>query len=264
MNAKTEQAQQTIYHLARSFPESVRGVILVGSGNWSPAITNDVDFEVVLDQLIGANPHDLQRLAALEGFSSSCWELSTFFQNFSALNAEGGCDYGSHSVVCDEVKISLHITPFHTFRRVCELDLVSEFTTTYLREYRLHPKAEVYDYRQRSLAGDVFVFKPRVEILANGAIAYTPLSIIDNGRYYLGLLPDKYISGRVIYSKDNEVTRLIGTLIRRITARLDHEARSRVVGNGASILSALSRYDVITSEYREELRARFNGGLWQC
>lgn len=187
----------------------INGSLLWGGRN---AITSnsDIDIDIVFDSLLPA-------------YTLLGSEFTLFRNNLQELILRGAADYGSFKSIIEGKNVGLHFIPLYFFEKVCGMNFVDTKATTCAKEYRLHPKDKEPLYTQRNFNGTQIPFMAAVSKMPNGQITHTPIAIIHRGRYYNGLLVDKYLTYPLVYSKNTDIFTLLYSLKKNLIQRMYYE-----------------------------------------
>ncbi len=194
--------------------DQVVAILIIGSTVWGMdrGLTkiSDIDIDIILK-------------GPLPMLINDSYEFFSFRSSYNKLIRQGNIDYGSWKYTQDNVMVGLHFVPEECFNTVCSLDYKNQHKTSCLREYRIKPKHKDPIYIQRNSFGEKYIFECKQLYINEGIITLTPLVIIDDGIYFNGLLPDKYLSYPIIYSKKHSIYSSIYNLKRRLYTRIQSE-----------------------------------------
>lgn len=194
--------------------DQVIAVLINGSLAWGAKGTlsknSDIDLDIILRK-------------KLPDIFNSIREFRLFRDSYNKLIDQNCIDYGSWKYKENNIMAGLHFLPMKSFTKVCSLNYKILNETICFREYRISPKDKPAIYIQNNFAGKQHRFECKKDYIDEGIITYTPVAIIDHEEYYNGLLPDKYLSYPIIYSKDDRVYSCIYNLKKKLNARLKWE-----------------------------------------
>lgn len=248
--------QELIAILQTVFSDSLLIIFLAGSQAWVEKNKKQDDFD--LELIIADNFHINEQINNSRFTICQKRDLSNFLLfagNFMKLYFERKADYASHKIWTSQGKFSIHLVPQKIFKRVCTLDLINLQRTITLREYRLIPKEKYPIYYQRNFKGQVTNFNCKVKLIDEGRITLTPLAIMRNGVYHLGLLPDKYLTGEMIFLADKAFLQFRERLITNLLLRLKKE-REIYPKSRLSLASSCFNYKKLPKFLIRELEKR--------
>lgn len=228
---------------------NIKAILLNGSLAWGIKQSingdSDIDVDLIVDSEIGRNNSYLGEVLGLEYLQ--------FNDIFWRLYSKGKADYSSWRFSLQGEKFGIDLIPFDRFRFVCDFPFSLVNRTRCLKEYRLFPKDKLPIYCQRNFIGETISYKSRIKKIPEGQITFTPLTIIKNGSYYNGLLPDKYITCKIFSTRSGEVNSLILTLKRNLFLRMKYEIKIGLNGEKANLVNLVYAKEMMSRSKLQRL-----------
>ena len=210
---RTKIAKEVVSKLTHNNDSSI---LLNGSVAWGSnkhlTQSSDVDLDIIFNESI----------PKIEEFGE---EYERFRTRCNKLLSESTVHYGSWKSFYENIKVSFHFIPIKLFENVCNFDFLNLRKTISIREYRIKPKEKKPIYIQKSFWGDKLKFVSKIHRIDEGIITETPFAILHKGKYYNGLLIDKYMSYPIVHSKDTNIYYLVFQLKKNLLKRMRYETK---------------------------------------
>ncbi|MFS8159051.1 MAG: hypothetical protein ACMG6E_02345 [Candidatus Roizmanbacteria bacterium] len=243
--ANSEYIKKISEKLITNLGDCLYGIILVGSCAWKDykEKTNDIDFEIIVD-------FEKIKIDSLEFKQGLLNELSIFKKTYRSKKI----DYLSYKSIDSKKKISFHFFNQSNFLAICNKDLCNVSTNLYMRELRFRLKDKPLIYEQRNFSGEILKFEIPIHLKKNYFISSTPLVLIKNGNFYMGLIHDKIMTGRIIYYRDNTFLSSIKHLRDNVHKKFMQEY---LRDNSKKLINGFSQIDYIPDKHLSFLIKRY-------